>query len=510
MKRTFIVCCFYFPIFLLAQVTHPTIGFERVATGFSDPVDIASANDGTNRLFIVEQRGVIRILNSDGTVETTPFLNIDPLVSSGGERGLLGLAFHPNYSSNGYFYVNYTDNSGDTRVVRYTVSGGNPNIADATSASQILFVDQPFPNHNAGDLEFGPDGYLYIPLGDGGSGGDPGNRSQNTTLLIGKLLRIDVDSGSPYAIPADNPFVGNASVEDEIWGIGLRNPWRFSFDRMTGDIWIGDVGQNAWEEVHYTPASSSGGENYGWRCYEGNATFNTSGCGAASNYYFPVFVYPHSGTNHCSVTGGYVYRGTRYECLQGFYVCADYCSNDVFTLARDGATWSNQSHSNSTATNISAFGEDENGELYAASLGRDAIYRVIDARSLTLDISVMLQGAYNMGMSMMNDELRMNNLVPTLDPYGHGYTIKEPSTVLAVTGANAIVDWVEVELRDGTMPQTILDTRPALLQRDGDVVDVDGSSNVIFACEPAGDYHIAVRHRNHLGVMTRLPYSIGN
>ncbi len=500
-----------FPFFLTAQVTHPAIGFEVIANGFSSPVDIAAANDGTNRLFIVEQRGVIRILNSDCTVEATPFLNIDPLINSSGERGLLGLAFHPDYSTNGYFYVNYTDNSGDTNIVRYTVSSTNPNVADATSAMPILFVDQPFSNHNAGDLAFGRDGYLYIPLGDGGSGGDPGNRSQNTTLLLGKVLRIDVDGGTPYAIPATNPFVGTIGVEDEIWAIGLRNPWRFSFDRMTGDLWIADVGQGVWEEVNYTPSSSMGGENYGWRCYEGNGAFNTAGCATANNYQFPVFQYGHNfAAGGYSITGGYVYRGTRYECLQGFYVCADYVTNNVFTIAPDGASWDSQLHSSTIASSISTFGEDENGELYAASLSNGDIYRVIDARTLTLDLKAMLQGPYETGTAMMDDDLRTNSLIPALDPYGHGYTMKNPTVTLAVTGVNAIVDWVEVELRDGATPSTVLDVRPALLQRDGDIVDMDGSSNVVFACEDIGSYHIAVRHRNHLGVMTRLPVTFSN
>ncbi len=250
----------------------PELELVPVATGLATPVVVTNAGDGSNRLFIVEKAGRIRIVEN-GTLLATPFLDIDPVVnSSGNEQGLLGLAFHPNYEGLGYFYVNYTDGSGDTVVSRFSVTPGDPNIADPGSGFEILSIVQPYSNHNGGQIEFGPDGYLYIGMGDGGSAGDPDDRAQNLAVLLGKMLRIDIDNSDPplaYRIPADNPFVDVAGAAGEIWAYGLRNPWRFSFDRTTGDLFIGDVGQNLYEEIDFQPASSTGGENWGWRCYEG-------------------------------------------------------------------------------------------------------------------------------------------------------------------------------------------------------------------------------------------------
>ena len=261
------------------------------ATGFSNPVAIENAGD--TRLFVAEQDGLIRIVSSTGTVNATPFLNLTSLVnSSGNEQGLLGLAFHPDYSTNGYFFINYTASNGSTQISRFSVDGLNSDLGDPASEYQILNIPQPYTNHNGGDLNFGPDGYLYIGTGDGGSGGDPGNRAQDPQELLGKMLRIDVDSGSPYSIPITNPFVGDGSTLDEIWALGMRNPWRFTFDAQTGDMYIADVGQNIWEEIDMQPASSTGGENYGWRCYEASATFNLAGgCPSASELTFPVYEY---------------------------------------------------------------------------------------------------------------------------------------------------------------------------------------------------------------------------
>ena len=271
----FFLIATFFSVILPAQ---PTVDLELFADGFSSPVDITNAGD--ERLFVVEKSGRIKIVLPDGTVLPTPFLNINPIVgSAGSEQGLLGLAFHPNYASNRYFFVNYTNNSGDTEIARYETDPANLNQALSNSGTVIMTIDQPFNNHNGGDIAFGPDGYLYIGMGDGGSGGDPGDRSQDPQELLGKMLRIDVDNGSPYGIPPDNPFINDTTVLDEIWAIGLRNPWRYSFDRETGDLWMGDVGQNEREEIDMQLASSTGGENYGWRCYEGDLPFNTSGCG---------------------------------------------------------------------------------------------------------------------------------------------------------------------------------------------------------------------------------------
>ena len=287
------------------------IEIESFATGFSSPVNVKHAGD--NRLFVAERAGIIKIVNDEGVLNATPFLDINALVTNnGGEQGLLAMAFHPDYVTNGYFYVNYIDNSGNTVISRFTrdtFDSANPN-----SELVLMNIIQPFANHNGGDMHFGADGFLYISTGDGGSGGDPGNRAQDLTLLLGKMLRIDVNTtsnGNNYAIPSDNPFVSNATALDEIWAYGLRNPWKFSFDRQTNDIWIADVGQGEIEEINRMPFNSAG-INYGWRCYEGNSVFNLTECPADNTLTFPVNQYSHfDGVNFkCSITGGYRYRGT--------------------------------------------------------------------------------------------------------------------------------------------------------------------------------------------------------
>ncbi|WP_299117209.1 PQQ-dependent sugar dehydrogenase [uncultured Winogradskyella sp.] len=359
-----ILClCFYMGI-------TQNIEIESFASGFSSPLDIQNAGD--DRLFIVEQAGRIKILNSNGTVNTTNFLDITSKVSSGGERGLLSVAFHPDYTANGYFYVNYTNNSGDTVVSRFTRN--TENTADASSELILLTIDQPFGNHNGGCIEFGPDGYLYIGTGDGGSGGDPGNRSQTLSTLLGKMLRIDVDNTttSPplnYAIPADNPFVGVTTARDEIWAYGLRNPWRFSFDLTDSKLWIGDVGQNSTEEINQVDISASG-LNYGWRCYEGSNTFNTSGCPSASTLTFPVAEYPIPPC-FCNVIGGYVYRGSVYSDIAGVYIFATFGNGQISTL---DASYNITNHGDFGGSWVS-FGEDINKELYIADIG-GTIYRV--------------------------------------------------------------------------------------------------------------------------------------
>lgn len=352
----------------------PELELVPVASGLSTPVVVTNAGDGTNRLFIVEKVGRIRIVEN-GALLATPFLDIDPIVNSGGnEQGLLGLAFHPNYTGTGYFYVNYTDSSGDTVVSRFSVTAGDPNIADPGSEFEILSVVQPFTNHNGGQIEFGPDGYLYIGMGDGGSGGDPGDRAQNLAVLLGKMLRIDIDNSDPpldYRIPADNPFVGVSGAAEEIWAYGLRNPWRFSFDRTTGDLFIGDVGQGDWEEIDFQPAASTGGENWGWRCYEGTHPFNTSGCGTIGEYDMPIIEYSSAlPTSNCSVTGGYLYRGDLAPGLRGAYIFGDYCSADVWAGVYDpvGGTWSMVDLDFATTPfSLRSFGEDESGNVYLAS-----------------------------------------------------------------------------------------------------------------------------------------------
>lgn len=360
--------------------SQPKITLQSFASGFNDPVDIASAGD--DRLFVVEQAGKIYIVNPDGSTESVPFLDIDSDIRSGGERGLLGLAFHPDYANNGYFYVNFTDNNSDSKVARYTVDSQNPNLADKSTAETILTLAQPYTNHNGGDMNFGPDGYLYIAFGDGGSGNDPLDNGQKTTTFHGKILRIDIDNGLPYSIPADNPFVGVANVLDEIWSLGWRNPWRFSFDRQTGDMWIADVGQDQYEEVSFEPAAS-GGLNYGWRCREGDNSFDNRNCGAVSDYVAPVFEYLHSFNAGSSITGGFVYRGQDHPGLVGHYIAGDYNSGQIFTIFPNGnGGWDTTRQGQLLSRDrISTFGEDSDGEVYVADRNSGTIYKIADANT---------------------------------------------------------------------------------------------------------------------------------
>jgi uncharacterized repeat protein (TIGR01451 family) len=361
---------------------------EIVASGFTYPVQATHAGDGSSRLFVVEQPGRIRILEN-GAIVDTPFLDLTSQVVYGGERGLLGLAFHPNYQTNGQFYVNYTRaGDGATVIARYHVSTGNPNIADPDSAQVLLTIGQPYANHNGGQLLFSPhEGYLYIGMGDGGSGGDPLNHAQNVTTLLGAMLRLDVDGASPYAIPPDNPYVGREG-RDEIWAIGLRNPWRFSFDRETGDLYIGDVGQNLWEEIDYQVASAPGGQNFGWRCKEGDHEYNFSGDCPDLTLTDPIAEYSH--TEGRSVTGGFVYRGRRYPALVGRYFYADYVTGKIWSLYKASSepdTWTPPQLELDTGLNISAFGEDEEGELYVVDRSGGTIRRLADVNGPSPNLS---------------------------------------------------------------------------------------------------------------------------
>jgi glucose/arabinose dehydrogenase len=365
------------PLFLFSQ---PQIQLQDFATGFQRPVDIAHCGD--SRLFVVEQRGYIWILDSLGNRLQDTFLNIDARVrSTANEQGLLGLAFPPDYAETGHFFVNYTrETDGDTRVSRFTRDPLNPNKADPNSELILFTQDQPFNNHNGGCLKFGPDGYLYIALGDGGSGGDPQNNGQKKNTFLGKILRIDVSNSSPsalYAVPPDNPFVGDATYSPEIWSLGWRNPWRFSFDRLTGDMWVGDVGQGDREEIDFEPAGT-GGLNYGWRCYEGVETYNTSGCSAASNYVFPVFDYDNNSLG-CSVTGGFVYRGSENPGLYGKFIFTDYCSGRWWIITPNGdGSFSSQQIADLNNSQFSSLGEDSKGELYVTMLGSGRIQKITD------------------------------------------------------------------------------------------------------------------------------------
>jgi glucose/arabinose dehydrogenase len=364
------IALLFLALFCLNCSSSQTIGLETFASGFTSPVEITNAGD--SRLFVVEKGGKIKILNSNGTTNPIPFLDITDQVSTNTEQGLLGLAFHPNYSSNGLFFINYTNVSGNTVIAKYTVNSGNPDIANTSGASILLTIVQPYVNHNGGTLKFGPDGYLYIGMGDGGSSGDPENRAQNINVLLGKMLRIDVNSGTPYSIPNDNPYVGVAGA-DEIWAIGLRNPWKFSFDKIKNNLWIADVGQNMIEEINIA-GTAQGGLNYGWRCYEGDVAFNTMACPSQASMKFPVTVINHS-TGACSVTGGYVYNGTTYPNFKGFYFFSDYCNPQIGMMTTAGAITYSEAF---TGNNFSTFGEDVSGELYIAALNNGKIFKIID------------------------------------------------------------------------------------------------------------------------------------
>ncbi len=332
-------------LFLLLIFAHPIYSLSPtpIATSLSNPVGLAIQDD---RIYVVLQAGKIVVPG-----EKKPFLDISKQVKSAGEQGLLGLAFHPKFKENGFFFVNYTDKRGDTVVAKYGPGG----------AKKILTIHQPYSNHNGGHLAFGPDGFLYIGLGDGGGAGDPRNNAQNLNSLLGKMLRIDVDNGDAYAIPNDNPFIHKPNTWPEIWAYGLRNPWRYSFDRLTGDLYIADVGQNQWEEVSFQPAKSRGGENYGWRMREGSHAFHPD-TNPKTGLIEPILEYDHD--QGCSITGGFVYRGNDIPELQGTYLYADYCSGTIWGAKRDGmGKWKTQVLLK-TSFNISTFAEDADGEIY--------------------------------------------------------------------------------------------------------------------------------------------------
>ncbi len=347
-----------------------TFALSEIASGLNNPLYL-TAPAGDPRLFVVEKAGRIRIIKN-GTLLPTPFLDITSKVSTGSEQGLLSVAFHPSYSSNGFLYVNYTNTTGDTRVERYTVSG-NADVANPATAKTILAIDQPFSNHNGGLNLFGPDGYLYVGMGDGGSGGDPQGHGQNKNSLLGKLLRINVDGGDPYSIPANNPFA-NGGGRAEVWAYGLRNPWRFAFDKTASLLYIADVGQNAFEEINVV-ATNRTGVNYGWNIMEGASCYGASSC-SQSGLQLPAVSYNRDG-GACTVIGGMVYRGTAVPQLAGHYLYADYCAGWIRSFK-----WTNGAIANATEWQTSAhgtilsFGEDAAGEMYVLS-ANGRVYKIV-------------------------------------------------------------------------------------------------------------------------------------
>ena len=377
-----------------------------ITSGLEAPVYLIDPRDGSSRLFIVEEPGRIRIYSRNtSSLLSTPFLDITSRVLYGGEQGLLSVAFPPGYASKGYFYVYYTNKSGDNVVVRFHLTG-NPNIADPNSAETILYLSHPAnTNHNGGLLLFGPDGYLYIGTGDGGGSGDPAHNAQNPGALLGKILRIDVEplpsipvvsnffaylpamfsAGNPnsnpkYRIPPTNPYANTPGYRPEIWALGMRNPWRYSFDASNGDLFIGDVGQGAREEIDYQPHSSPGGENYGWNKMEGFLCYGAATCSQAG-LTLPVFDYPHQ-NGQCSITGGFVYHGGAIPSLEGTYIYADYCTGTIWGLTKSGSSWNNPNNEEllNTPHNVSSFGEDSSGELYLLDLSGGGVYKIVAAQ----------------------------------------------------------------------------------------------------------------------------------
>jgi glucose/arabinose dehydrogenase len=401
MKSIIIACVLTALAFMsLISPDNSEAAVTQVLSGLDQPVRLV-APEGDPRLFVVERSGLIRVFDQQG-LELGTFLNISAQTSTFSERGLLGLAFAPDYALTGRFYINFTDLQGDTRIARYTVSEENENLADPSSQEIILTVDQPYANHNGGHLEFGPDNMLYIGLGDGGSSGDPQNRAQNDQVLLGKMLRLDVDVPVGYEIPADNPFVGLAP-RDEIWAKGLRNPWCYSFDQATDDLYIADVGQGSEEEVDVQPALSEGGENYGWRLMEGNLCYSPPTDCNDGSLTLPIHTYTRGGSPfRCAISGGYVYRGASLPSLTGKYFFADYCSNQIWSLTwtQVGGVGGVVEHTAEMTPpggygSVASFGQDGLGELYIMDIDRGRAYRIVSSSSSVPEVQNSLFLAQN-------------------------------------------------------------------------------------------------------------------
>ncbi len=388
----------------------PVLTFTPViTTGFSSPLDIVNANDGTNRLFIAERSGKVRIV-SGGVLLSGALLDVrDSLPGNlGEESGLLSIAFHPDYATNGYLFIYYLTTNYDVRITRFKAANPITNTPINQNTGTVIMTIPTLTTsfHNGGKMLFGPDGHLYFTPGDGSPGGDPDNHAQNGNILWGKMIRINVDDFTTppyYTIPSDNPFVNDPAIRDEIYALGLRNAWRWSFDRLNNDMWLADVGEADWEEVNHHTLATAGGLNYGWRCYEGNADFNTTGCLAQTNYSFPMFVYPHNNaTGGFSIIGGHVYRGTEYAALYGYYICADYVSGNGWLIKSNGSGGWNISMQTSLPVSIVGFGEAENGALYAVTL-TGTLYKVTTNSGGPLPVSLR---SFTAKMHMGYNELK--------------------------------------------------------------------------------------------------------
>lgn len=432
---------FAFMLFIQAAVCQvaPQLVFTPViSTGLSSPLDVVNAGDGTNRIFIVQRGGTIRVYDASFALLNANFLTINTNIVSGGEQGLLSLAFHPDYETNRYFFVYYTNASGGVNIDRFQTQAANPNQADAASRTNIMTIPKPyaFGNHNGGKLNFGPDGNLYFALGDSGSGGDPYNFSQRGDSLWGKMIRINVDNFTTppyYTVPPTNPYVSDPAILDEIYNFGLRNPWRWSFDRQNNDMWIADVGQGAWEEVNAVPYAQSSAKNYGWRCYEGTHVYNSTGCQPAAAYQAPVFEYPHVfATGGFSITGGYVYRGTAYPSLFGYYICADYVTGNEWLIKQNSFGQFESFIQTGLPGNISGYGERENGELLAVSLS-GVVYAIsaiapIPVKIVSFTVSRSSQGVNLLNWKTENESLLLNY---TVQYSNNGISFTDVGTVSA-------------------------------------------------------------------------------
>lgn len=415
------------------QLPAQSFQLEEFSSGYTNPLDIAHCGDG--RLFIVQKNGYIYICDSAGNKNATPFLDIQSRVKTTSERGLLGLAFHPDYFSNGYFFIFYSPKGTDSNIVaRFNVDPDNPDLADTSSEQTVISIAHPFyDNHDGGCIKFGRDGYLYIGTGDGGSSNDPDNNGQNRKSSSGKILRIDVSADSGYTVPPDNPFVNDDTFSPEIWSLGWRNPWRFSFDRLNQDLWIGDVGQGIWEEVDLIEAPDTGGQNFGWDCYEGFAANETQHCDSAGDLTWPIHVYQHTGGD-CSVTGGFVYRGAQFKNFYGKYIFTDYCSGKFRMIERENGNWVATQVLDGANYTFSGFGEDRYGELYVAGYsGSDGkIYRVTD--SLCSPVAQILIDKGNGSLSI---DSAVCSPFALQTPFGAGLTYQWYANGIEIPGATS-------------------------------------------------------------------------